>query len=525
MDTIYSLISCRVSSDRQVREGHGLESQEQRCKKYSNEKGYIYEKTFLDEGVSGAILERPAIKQILEHIDKNPNKKYIVIFDDINRIARDIEVHWAIKKEFALRGATVESPNFKFDDTPEGKFIETILAGKSQLDREQNARQVKQKMKARMESGYWCFSSSLCGFEMQKTKEHGKLLVPKQPEARIISEALEGFANDRFVSKVDLLDFFKNNEKFLGIGKRKIDFDFVNVILFPINLNLYAGYLEYPKWEVARRKGQHEAIISTEVFEKIKLKLQKNDKKRPNLRDRIEFPLRRLVHCAICGKKMTGSKVKGKLKYYTVYTCNNKNCTAKPKNIQTHILEDEYLKLLNRMTPENEIIELTGAISLDVWNKSIANLESAQKAIEQEMSAKNEAIEEYIDLIPKTKSNLVKEKYENKIDQLENEISELKRQSFNIDRLNYDEALNEVKDFLGTPAEFWKKSGLEGKFMIHNLIFLEKLSFDLQNGFGTPEISLPFTIKDAFSNSVSSSVDPRRFELLTSSVQARRSTN
>jgi DNA invertase Pin-like site-specific DNA recombinase len=49
----------------------------------------------------------------------------------------------------------VECLNFKFDDTPEGEFIETVIAAQGDLERKQNARQVSQKMKARMESGYW----------------------------------------------------------------------------------------------------------------------------------------------------------------------------------------------------------------------------------------------------------------------------------------------------------------------------------------------------------------------------------
>ena len=45
MEKLYSLICCRVSSEKQVRDGHGLESQKQRCKKYSDENGYTYEDT------------------------------------------------------------------------------------------------------------------------------------------------------------------------------------------------------------------------------------------------------------------------------------------------------------------------------------------------------------------------------------------------------------------------------------------------------------------------------------------------
>ena len=115
-------------------------------------------------------------------------------------------MHWAIKKEFESRGARIESPNFKFEDTPEGNFIETILAGKSQLDREQNKRQVRQKMQARLESSIYCFSAP-CGLEYKKTAEYGKLLHIKEPEASIIRESLEGFANDRFLTQTDVLNF------------------------------------------------------------------------------------------------------------------------------------------------------------------------------------------------------------------------------------------------------------------------------------------------------------------------------
>ena len=44
-----SVIYCRVSSDRQVKEGHGLDGQELRCRKYSDEHGYEVAAVFRDE--------------------------------------------------------------------------------------------------------------------------------------------------------------------------------------------------------------------------------------------------------------------------------------------------------------------------------------------------------------------------------------------------------------------------------------------------------------------------------------------
>ena len=518
MEKLYSIICCRVSSDRQVKDGHGLQSQEHRCLQYSENKGYIHEKTFDDDGISGAIEDRPALRAAFEHVEKNLDKKYVMIFDVLDRIARDVIVHWAIRNKIRAKGIKIESPNFKFEDTPEGRLVETIIAAQSQYFRENNARQVRQKMKARLECGYYCFSAVPCGMEYKKTPEHGKLLHIKEPEATVIKEALEGFASDRLLRQLDVLNFcLENKEKLNG---RKINFNFVKRILSEI---VYTGYVEYPKWEVKRKKGFHQPLINLETYEKIQEK-QNKPEKRITARDKKEFPLRRLISCSVCGEKMTGSNVGGKLKHYAMYTCNNASCQASPKNIQKHVIEKEYISLLNKIAPESEIIDLTRAISLDVWKKSIEEVKTSGKVAEKEIEAKEKQIETYIDLMSKTTSDIVRRKYEIRVEMFEKEILTLKKQPIAENYLNCADAISEVLDFLGTPADYWQKSNLDGKFMVHNLIFTANPRFDLQNGFGTPEISLPFTIKDAFSNSVSSTVDRTGLEPATSSVQMRRST-
>jgi len=55
---IKAVIYCRVSSDRQVREGDGLRSQETRCTEFAKQKGLPVLKVFRDAGVSG-VLGRP----------------------------------------------------------------------------------------------------------------------------------------------------------------------------------------------------------------------------------------------------------------------------------------------------------------------------------------------------------------------------------------------------------------------------------------------------------------------------------
>lgn len=139
-----ALIYCLVSDPKQETEGQGLTSQEHRCRQYAEARGYEVEKTFL-ESVSGGldIMDRPAMRDLLRYLDKQrtSGKRCVVIFDDHKRFARDTEIHLRLRCEMDKRGARVEY----LEDTPEGTFIDTMLAAQSQLEREQIGRQAKEK--------------------------------------------------------------------------------------------------------------------------------------------------------------------------------------------------------------------------------------------------------------------------------------------------------------------------------------------------------------------------------------------
>lgn len=77
----------RVSDKSQVLNGSGLDSQDTRCRAHSDYLGIPVGEVFIEEGVSGALLERPAMKRLLHHIKTPPpNVRYVVIVDDISRL-------------------------------------------------------------------------------------------------------------------------------------------------------------------------------------------------------------------------------------------------------------------------------------------------------------------------------------------------------------------------------------------------------------------------------------------------------
>ena len=85
-----ALIYCRVSSTKQAVEGHGLDSQEHRCRDYAAARGYEVEAVFPDDVTGGGdFMKRPGMVALISYLDAQRDRKaYVVIFDDLKRFAR-----------------------------------------------------------------------------------------------------------------------------------------------------------------------------------------------------------------------------------------------------------------------------------------------------------------------------------------------------------------------------------------------------------------------------------------------------
>lgn len=515
------VIYCRVSSIKQSTEGHGLDSQEHRCREYAKHKGYGEpERVFRDSFSGGGdFMNRPAMASLLAYLDKEPATNFIVIFDDLKRFARDTIFHLKLRREFDARKAKVECLNFTFEDTPEGNFIETILASHNELERKQNQRQVIQKHKARLENGYWSFCSP-AGYKMGKNPIHGFILNRIEPEASIIKEALEGFANGRFENQVEVQNFFQS-KKFLG--RKYISLDSVKRILTRC---VYAGYIEYKPWSVSRRIGHHEPIISLETFEKIQDKLNGKIKVFSRKDNSKEFPLRGFVLCAECIKPMTASWTTGRNGKHPYYHCKTKECELKGKSVKRKEMEDSFEKILKSINPKESVLALTKEILLDVWNKRMTEIDNIKKNHEKELNEVRAKIRNFLDKLSKTENENVIKTYEKEIEKLTNEEQQLENQAqlMRGTKLEFGTALDTTFNFIKNPYIYWMKDDLKSKQLVLKLVFDDRIIYDRQNGFGTAKLSLPLRVFELNALSNSNDVDPTGLEPATSSLQMRRSS-
>ena len=473
-----ALIYCRVSSSRQKTEGHGLESQEQRCREYAEHKGYEVERVFPDDFSGGGdFMRRPAMSELLGYLDSRPHINYVVIFDDLKRFARDVEFHWKLRKEFTVRDARPECLNFNFEDTPEGEFLETILAAQGQLERQQNRRQVIQKMKARLQDGYWVFCPPTGLKNIKDSK--GKIIVPLsavEPYAKIYKTALGKYANFELNTLEDVQKFILAKYAEHNI-EQKLSIHGVHSILTEL---LYAGYMEYEPWGVERMKGKHEGFITIETYQQVQDRLA--GKAKPQLRKDLneDFPLRNYVLCRECKHPLTAAWFKGRSKFYAYYLCKQPDCPLRSKAVLKETLEDSFADYLMGLKIDEPVLRLAQAVLLDLWDQRLKREKEAKEEIVSRVVGLELENRVLANRIAKTPNEALITQYEATITDNAKIMDDLKAESAKTKypQERFQTALEAMINYLKSPLIQWQNPSYQKKRLLLGMYFEEKFVFD-----------------------------------------------
>jgi site-specific DNA recombinase len=513
-----AVIYCRVSSPKQVTEGHGLASQETRCREYAKLKNYEVTEVFRDEGLSGKLLDRPNIQAMLVHLKQHKKDGLIVIIDDISRLARNIETHIHLRTAITDAGGKLESPSIEFGEDSDSRLVEHLLASVAAHQREKNAEQVINRMRARMMGGYWVFQAPL-GYVYEKRAGHGKMLARKEPLASVIAEALEGFASGRFETQGEIKRFFESSPHFPKERSGGVHYQRVKDV---ITRAVYAGYLEKEDWGIKLFKGRHEPLISYETFKKVQERLY-GQAKAPTRKDINEdFPLRGFVTCGDCGHPMTSCWSKGRNGLYPYYLCQQQGCAQKGKSLARDKVEQDFEGLLTDLKPSEHLFFMAAEMFTDLWNEKRDMAKQEAESIRREVMQIERKTQQFFTRIVEADSETLIAAYEGQIKKLEDEKIRLDENIAKCGRplQSFDETFRTAMNFLGNPGRLWASNRLEHKRAVIKLAFAERLPYDKKTGFRTAENSLPIRLLKGFSSGESEMVlaaglEPARDELPT----------
>ena len=510
-----SVVYCRVSSQAQVTKGDGLGSQETRCREYARHKGYAVQEVFYDEGISGKLLDRAKMREMLSYLKKHGKKEpVVVIIDDISRLARDLETHIKLRTAIADAGGKLESPAIEFGEDSDSRLVEHLLASVAAHQREKNAEQVKNRMRARMQNGYWVFNAP-CGYKYER-RGSTKVLVPNEPAAKMVKAALEGFAVGRFETQTDVIKFLESKPDFPRDKYGKIHITRITELLERV---LYTGYMEYKPWGIPLQPGKHEALISFETYNKIQERLREKAcvPNQPNIH--MDFPLRGYVACAGCGKPMTAcwSAGAGGTKY-PYYLCRTKGCPEAKKSIKRDLMEREFENMLQDLTPTPDLLYVTRNAVKQIWQEHHDNYKKHHASIQTELRDTERKIEQLLDRIVEADSTSLIRAYETKITKMEHSKASLEAELAMSSEapVDFEHSFQTVFDFIGNPQKLWHSEDIEDKRLMLKLVFTQPLQYRRKEGFQTPAISLPFELSRQLSDDKSVLVEDSGVEPLTS---------
>lgn len=489
-----AIVYTRVSSISQEDKGDGRGSQEHRCRQYADAKGYTVEEVFSDvKSAAGDFMQRPGMVSLLEYLREHKATDYIVIFDDLKRFARDTEFHIRLRSRLAKYGARPECLNFKFEDTPEGKFVETVIAAQGELERVQNQRQTVQKMKARVERGFHPFFVPI-GYKFAKCAERGKIVVRDEPFAGIIQDALERFACGQLATQAEVKRHLESVPGFPKNAKGEVRAQKVHDILTDA---LYAGMVEAPFWGVTRRKGQHEALISYETFLKIQERLKGNGYAPARKDLDADFPLRGAVFCADCGAPLTASWSKGRHgNRYPYYLCFKRACASYGKSVKRDALESEFRTFLCKLEPTAGAIRVTRARFEDLWNHRLASGEAMRRTLKTEIDAIEKSVGQLLDRILETDTPLVARAMEKRIQKLEEEkaVKLEKIEKCGRPVRSFDASVRTALHLIASLCKVWDSGSLAHRRAVLRLAVPGGLHYSRNEGLRTPDFASPFKL-------------------------------
>ena len=137
--------------------------------------------------------------------------------------------------------------------------------------------------------------------------------------------------------------------------------------------------------------------------------------------------------------------------------------------------------------------------------------------MEAERSKIERQVEQFLDRIADTDVPSIVATYEKRIRDLEERKIVLAERIANCGRAlpDFDNTLKTSLDFLRNPGNLWDSPRLEDKRAVLKLAFAGRLAYTRNEGFKTPDMSLPFKVLQGFREGKSKMARPRGFEPLT----------
>jgi len=345
----HGIIYCRVSSKEQI-EGTSLKSQESACREFARKNGVMIDRVFVRGRESAKFADRPELLELLDYCRKHKGELDTLFVWKLDRLARNVNDHFNIKAALLKYGVGVVSVTEPIDSKPEGKLLETILAGLAQFDNDVRAMRTVQGMRKKLQDGLHPWKAPIGYRTVTKGEKKTEPDAPVQPLFSLLQKAWKMFATGAY-TKAEILRMMINWGVQMPNGAAPShnfpDRFFKNTF--------YAGTVVDP-WSGEEFEGKYTPMVTREEFSRVQQIISTRQSPHPYRRIRPEFPLRGLVRCPACERYMTASFSHGTGGLYPYYHCANRKCAVR-KCHAAELIHGEFRRFLNELVPRENLVD------------------------------------------------------------------------------------------------------------------------------------------------------------------------
>lgn len=264
------IIRCAIYTRKSTEEGldqdfNSLDAQREACEAYvksqQHEGWILIEKHYDDGGFSGGSLERPAVQELFKDIEAG--EVDIVVVYKVDRLTRSLMDFSKIVELFDKQNASFVSITQHFNTTTSmGRLTLNILLSFAQFEREVTGERIRDKIAASKKKGMWMGGNVPIGYKVKN-----RTLTIDAPFDRTIIVIFDKYLELESVTK--LKEYLDSND---FKGKTGRNFSKGN-LYYILSNQIYIGQIKHKK---NIYKGEHEAIIDKQVFEKVQKVLLEN---------------------------------------------------------------------------------------------------------------------------------------------------------------------------------------------------------------------------------------------------------
>jgi site-specific DNA recombinase len=498
-----AVVYCRVSTKEQV-QNLSLGTQETRCVEYCTRNGWPVSHIFRDEGESAKSTDRPAFQKMLAYCEKKQNAVSFVVVHDLSRFSRDLSDQVIVIAQMKSAGVRLRSVLENVDETAAGKLMGNIYGSFNQFDNDRKSERTKLGMKRAASMGRFPFKAPLGYLNILAKSQSGTNLIPDPVRAPLVAKAFE-----LYMQGTETKNGVLRKVTALGLkthaGQALTPQSFERILRNPI----YAGRIVIPEWDL-KEQGSFEPLVSDAQFQLVQDIL---DGKRlsvtAHMRNNPDFPLRVFLRCGKCQIPLTGSWSKGRNNRYAYYRCRNLECRA--VNVRRERLENDFIALLEKLTPERHYMRFFKEVVRQVWKAKQASSQSLLRAAKTKLVELRLRKDRLVDFL--LNSRLDQATYDEQLLRLNAEVRETEEELIraHAETLDVEAVLTFAEKLVERPDCLWSESALEQKQRLQQVFFPQGLSFT-HEGFGTDANNSFFKVLGAFQVKKSHLASPTGFE-------------